>query len=271
PFLGVLPSNSVLGQGATITQNRLWGRFPQFTSLNIQGANTGRAIYHALQIKVDKRITRGLSVLWTYTFSKLLDNETTSVINPRKYRTVSNLDQTQIMRVAATYEFPWQFTGFLRQAAGGWSLSGYFIAESGLPLGVTHPNGRPLRIRNATKSGPVSERLGDQFDPATRRRVNPYFDTDAFVPLPSQYVVTPEPPRFDELRAPGVKSLNVSLFKTFPITERLRFQIRMEAQGVTNTPNFAAPGTNLSSIATFGVITSAGGSRQMQGSARIFF
>jgi hypothetical protein len=276
PFLGVLPANSVLGQGATVTQNRLWVRFPQFTGVTIQGANTGKAIYHALQLKVDKRLTNGLSVLWTYTFSKLIDSETTSVINPRKYRTVSSLDQTHIMRVAATYEFPWTFAGqgasrFLRQVAGGWSLSGYFIAESGIPLGVTHPNGRPVRLRNAALSGPVSERLGDRIDPVTRRPLNPYFDITAFAALPSQYVVSPEPARFDELRAPGVTSLNVSLFKTFPVKERLRLQLRMEAQGITNTPNFAAPGTNLSSLATFGVITAAGGSRQMQGSLRILF
>ena len=276
PFLNVLPANSVLGQGATITQNRLWARFPQFTNLNIQGSNTGKAIYHALQLKVDKRMTKGLTVVWTYTFSKLIDNETTSVVNPRKYRTVSSLDQTHLMRVAGTYEFPWQFRGqganrFLRQIAGGWSLSAYAAIETGLPLGVTHANGRPIRLRNPAKSGPVSDRLGDQFDPVTGRRLNPYFDINAFQALASQYVVTPEPPRFDELRAPGLSTMNVSLFKTFFILERFRLQLRMDGQGVTNSPNFAAPGTNLASLATFGVITSASGARQMQGSLRLYF
>jgi hypothetical protein len=276
PFLGVLPANTILGTGATITQNRLWVRYPQFTTVTIQGANTGKAVYHALQLKADKRMTKGLSVLWTYTFSKLIDNETTSVVNPRKYRTVSSLDQRHVMRVASTYEFPWQFTGqganrFLRQIAGGWALSGYFIAETGIPLGVTHANGRPIRLRNPAFSGPVSERLGDRLDPVTRRPVNPYFDINAFQTLPSQFVISPEPARFDELRAPGVTSLNVSLFKTFPIQERFRLQIRMEASGVTNTPNFGAPGTNMGSLATFGVITTAGGARQMQGSARVYF
>ncbi len=271
PFLNVLPSNSVLGQGATITQNRLWGRFPQFTNVTIQGANTGKAIYHALQTKLDKRITHGLSVLWTYSFSKLIDNETTSIVNPRRFRSVSGLDQKHIMRMAGTYELPWQFSGLKRHVAGGWSLSGYLTMETGTPLSITHPNGRPIRLRNAAKSGPASSRLGDQLDPTTRRPANPYFDTTSFAALPSQYVISPEPLRFDELRAPGVFGLNVSLFKAFPLRDRLRLQVRMDAQGITNTPNFAAPGTNLSSIATFGVITSAGGSRQLQGSARITF
>jgi hypothetical protein len=276
PFLGVLPANSVLGQGATITQNRLWVRFPQYTALNIQGVNSGKAIYHALQLKVDKRMTKGLTAQWNYTFSKLMDNETTSIINPRKYRTVSSLDQTSIMRMAATYELPWAFRkqGFgrvLEQIAGGWSLSGYFVVDSGLPLAITHVNGRPLRTGQAVKSGPVSERLGNQIDPVTRRPLNPYFNTSAFTPLASQFVVSPEPARFDELRAPGVRSLNASLFKTFPLTERVRLQFRIEAQGATNTPNFAAPGTNMSAPATFGVITAASGARRMQASARVIF
>ncbi|MBM3739429.1 MAG: carboxypeptidase regulatory-like domain-containing protein [Acidobacteria bacterium] len=275
PFLGVLPANSVLGQGATIVQSRLWPRFPQFTNVTLQGANTGRAIYHALQLKADKRMTRGLSVLWSYTYSKLIDNETTSVINPRKYRTVSSLDQRHIMRVAATYEFPWSFAGsgvnrILRQVAGGWAVSGYATGETGVPLGVTHPNGRPVRLRSPALSGPAGERLGDRLD-SSRRVANPYFDITAFAPLASQYVVTPEAARFDELRAPGSKTLNVSLFKTFPLNERFRLQIRMEASGVTNSPNFGAPGTNMASVATFGMITAASGARQMQGSARVYF
>jgi hypothetical protein len=277
PFLNVLPSTSTLGQGSTITQNRLWTRFPQFTSVTIQGANTGRAIYHGLQLKADKRLTRGLSVLWTYTFSKLFDNETTSLINERHYRAVSGNDQTHVMRLAASYSFPWQFAGpgmgkqLLKQVAAGWLLTGYAVAESGTPMSITHANGRPIRLRNAAKSGPVGERLGDQRDPATGRVLNPYFDIDAFQPLANQYVVSPEPPRLHELRAPGTKSLNLSLSKNFPIGERFKLQVRMESTGVTNTPTFSAPGTNMSSLSTFGVITSAGGSRSMQGSARVIF
>ena len=89
--------------------------------------------------------------------------------------------------------------------------------------------------------------------------------------LASQYVVAPDGPQLDDLRAPGTRSFNMALFKEFPIRERLRMQIRFDATGVTNTPNFAPPGTNMSQSATFGVISSATGSRTMQGSARVVF
>ncbi len=118
--------------------------------------------------------------------------------------------------------------------------------------------------------GSTGSRLGDRRE-AAGRILNPYFDINAFLPLPDQYPISPEPPALDDLRAPGTRSLNLALFKSFPIRERLKLEIRMEATGATNSPNFDGPGTNMSQAATFGVITSAGGSRAMQGSMRLVF
>jgi len=275
PFLNVFPATSTLGRGATITQNRLWVRFPQFTTLTMQGANTGRALYHSMQMKADKRLSHGLNVLFAYTFSRLMDNNTTSVINVRRYRSVSSFDQKHVMRLAFTYQLPFRFEGggmnlLWRQAIGGWALSGFTTFASGTPLSISHTNGRPYRIANPRLEGPVHERLGDKRD-ASGRVLNPYFRIDAFAPLPDQYTITPEPPALDELRAPGTRSLNLALFKSFPVRERFKLEVRMEATGATNTPNFGAPGTNMSQAATFGVISSAGGSRAVQGSARLVF
>ncbi|MCI0423967.1 MAG: hypothetical protein L0312_32940, partial [Acidobacteria bacterium] len=276
PFLGVFPPTSVLGQGSLITQNRLWARFPQFTSLTVHGANTGKAIYHGLQLKVEKRLTRGLNFLWNYTNSKLIDNNATSLINKRHYRSVSSFDQPQFMKLAFTYELPSHFSGSAwgkvwKQALGGWSFGGFLTFASGMPLSITHANGRPIRIRNPAKSGPIGERLGDRRDPVTGKVLNPYFDIDAFRPLPNQYTISPEPLFFDELRAPGTRIMSASLSKSFALRERLKLEIRAEASGVTNTPNFSAPGTDMSNAATFGVINSAGGARSMQMTARLAF
>jgi len=260
PFLGVFPATSTLGTGSTIIQRRLWPAFPQFTTLTMQGANTGRAIYHALQIKVEKRLTHGLNFIWTYTNSKLIDNYTTSIVNERHYRTVSEFDQAQVSRLAFTYQLPFHSGNPVgRRVVEGWSLGGFVTLASGLPLGISQTNGRPLRIRNAAKSGPIVSRL------------NAYFDTTAFVPLPNQYTISPEPPYLDELRAPGARSLSLSLIKVVQIRERLRAEIRVESTGFTNTPNFDAPGTNMSNAATFGVINSAGGARSMQMGFRMMF
>jgi len=260
PFLGVFPSTSTLGTGSTIIQRRLWPAFPQFTSLTMQGANTGRAIYHALHLKVEKRLTHGLNFIWTYSNSKLIDNYTTSIVNERHYRAISEFDQAQVSRLAFTYQLPFRSGSALgRRLVEGWSLGGFVNLNSGLPLSISQTNGRPIRTRNAARSGPIVNRL------------NAYFDTTAFVPLPNQYTISPEPPYLDELRAPGARSLSLSLIKVVQIRERLRGEVRVESTGFTNTPNFNAPGANMSNAATFGVINGAGGSRSMQMGFRMMF
>jgi hypothetical protein len=204
-----------------------------------------------------------------------MDNESTSLVNVRHYRTVSDQDIPHMVRLVATYEFPWQFKkqGWSRlfdQIAGGWFLSGYYVYEAGQALGVDDTNGRPIRLRNSALSGPVEDRLGDRTD-AQGNVLNPYFDTTAFASLPTQYMVSPEPPRYAELRAPATRSLNLSLFKTFSVGERFKVQFRADATGVTNTPSFSAPETDMSNPSTFGVINDAGGERQIQGSLRLLF
>ena len=164
------------------------------------------------------------------------------------------------MRLAFTCQLPFHSGNPLgRRVVEGWSLGGFVNLASGLPLSISQTNGRPIRIRNAAKSGPIVNRL------------TAYFDTTAFVPLPNQYTISPEPAYFAELRAPGTRSLSLSLIKVVQIRERLRAEIRVESTGFTNTPNFDAPATNMSNAATFGVITSAGGARSMQMGFRMMF
>ncbi len=279
PFFGIFPATSNLGTSSTIVQRQFWLGFPQFNSLTMEGANTGRALYHALQMRLDKRLTRGLNFVWHYTVSKLMDNNTTSLVNERHYRAISEFDQPQVMRLAFTYELPFgprrRLLGGTRGVLGkileGWAASGMMNLASGTPMTITHANGRPLRVANPRKSGPISERLGDQRDPATGRVLNPYFNVDAFLPLATQYMVSPEPPRLAELREPGARSLSVSLFKEVSVRERARVQFRADMFNATNTPNFAAPGNNMNQLAQFGVITSAGGARSMQMSLKVIF
>jgi hypothetical protein len=276
PFQGIFPATSTLGQGSTVTQSRFWVQYPQYTSLTVQGTNSGRASYNALQAKVEKRLSHGFSLLGSYTRSKLLQSNITSLVNTRHYRTVSSSDQPNVFRIAATYDFPWKFgpgswNRVLDKAAAGWSFTGMWVYNSGTPMGISQANGRPIRLRNASLGGSVESRLGDKRD-ASGTILNPYFDTTAFVPLPNQYTVSPEPPLFPELRNPPSRAVNISLFKTFSFYEHFMLQFRADAINLLNSPNFAGPGTNMSNTATFGVISSDnGGNRTMQCGLRLSF
>jgi hypothetical protein len=276
PFYGIFPATSTLGTSNKIAQNKLWSPYPQFNGITMSGVPTGMTIYHAGQVKVEKRLTHGLNFLSSYTFSKAIQNNTSSLNNVRHWRAVSPLDQKHSFNFAFTYSMPFQFKGgglhrLENQIFGGWAVSGLLAIGSGTPLSVTQSNGRPYRIANPSLGGSVSSRLGDGGFDSNGHLKNAYFNTYAFQALPSQYVITSDGPYLDDLRAPGSFGLSASLFKTFPIRERLKLQIRFDSMGLTNTPNFGAPGTNMSQLATFGQINSASGQRTMQASARLNF
>lgn len=279
PFLGIFDPTSSLGQGKTKAQSQFWKLYPQYTSLTMQGANTGRAIYHGMQSKVERRFSRGFSLLVSHAWSKLMDNNTTSWVNTRDYRSVSSQDRRQLLRISAVYELPFgpgrtflpASKGVVARLLEGWMLNTYFGASSGSPLQITQSLGRPVVVSNPAKNGPVGDRLGLQQDPVTGKPLNPYFDTTAFVPLANQWTISPTSPYLDWLRGPGSWNLNLSAVKNMNITEDVRFQLRIDATNATNSVHWGNPGTNMSSAATFGVITSGGGGRGMQVGARLSF
>jgi hypothetical protein len=278
PFYGIFPAQVSMGSSKTIAQRQLWLAYPQYTSVTQNASNTHVTVYHAVQLSLEKRLTHGLSALANYSGSKMIENNITSLVNTRHYRCISDMDTPHVVNVAFVYDLPFgpgqpwlTAPGPLGKIIGGWTLSGRFRYESGNPLSISDSNGRPIRIRNAAKSGAIEKRLGDQVDPVTRQVLNAYFDTTAFVSLPTQYMVSPEPPYFGELRSPPSRSLSASLVKRVRVRERLSLDARLDATNLTNTPNWGSPGTNMADKSTFGVINSAGGNRTMQLAFRAVF
>jgi hypothetical protein len=277
PFYGRIPATRPLGASARIAQRQLWVRFPQYSGVSVRGFNTSTIVYHALQLNFEKRYSNGLTLLWNHSISKMFDNNITSLINERHYRTISGMDRPHIMNLAFVYEMPfgkqrtWVQNGWLSHVAGGWSVSGRAYYGSGAPLSISDANGRPIRLYNAAKSGPVKERLGDKVDPVTKEVLSPYFDTKAFQSLPTQFMVSPEPPVFAELRAPSSRGLDLTLMKRFTFRERWNVDLRADAENALNIVNFGAPGTNMASKGTFGVIQTAGSPRIIQLTLRATF
>jgi hypothetical protein len=89
-------------------------------------------------------------------------------------------------------------------------------------------------------------------------RGRPYFDPFAFAPVTDPRFGTSG---FNSLRGPGVANWDFGLFREFAVSERWRLQFRAEAFNFTNTPHFANPGTNVSSMSLFpdGTIRDLGG------------
>jgi hypothetical protein len=117
---------------------------------------------------------------------------------------------------------------------GGWSLS---------PI-ATWRSGRYLTFGGMSVSGdPRIE------DPGPNR----WFNTSVFSILPA-YTPRSNPWLYSGLTGPGLLNIDASLVKSFSLTERFRFNLRMDSFNVLNSMTWADPSTSVTS-STFGQST----------------
>jgi hypothetical protein len=72
-----------------------------------------------------------------------------------------------------------------------------------------------------------------------------YFNPLAYAPVTTVSFGTGG---FDQLRGPGTDNFDMSIFRSFRITERFKLQFRVESMNVANTPHFGNPGSNVSNL-----------------------
>jgi hypothetical protein len=132
-------------------------------------------------------------------------------------------------------------SGVAASIAGGWQLNGVFSAYSGAPFTVS--------ASGASLNAPGSTQRADLVKPTAAKLGGitplPFFDVFAFAPVTDVRFGTSG---FNNMRGPGVVNLDLSLFRTFKLTERFALQFRAEALNATNTPHFSNPGSNVSNL-----------------------
>ena len=84
-------------------------------------------------------------------------------------------------------------------------------------------------------------------------------------------MITLEPLRYAWLRGPRGTYANLTAYKTFHLRERLHLELRGEANNVLNHPIFGNPAIDMNNPMTFGTITSAGGTRNVNISVKFKF
>jgi hypothetical protein len=241
--------------------------------------------YHALQTTLNRRFSRGLLLKSAYTWSKAIDEATYSDWTeflwnaPSVYgrnRALASHDTPHNFQLALVYELPfgpgkpWATSGTSSRILGGWQLNGTFSAYSGRPFTLT-ASGASLNMpgnqQTPDQTKDEVEIFGKVGDAGT------YFDTTAFARVTEV--------RFgnvgrNSMRGPGQTNLDLSLFRTFALTESVGLQFRAEAFNVTNTPHFNNPNGNVNSQ-NFGKILSTdanwamGRSRQFRFGLRMTF
>ncbi|HSE21853.1 MAG TPA: TonB-dependent receptor [Pyrinomonadaceae bacterium] len=286
PFFGQVPRSSSLGD-PTIPLAQLLKPFPRFTTVSLYRNNVGNTSYNALQAKLEKRFSRGLSFLVSYTRSKLID-EASSVfdasiltgpvanfpvadsLNRRLECDVSTGDLPNVFVTSFTYELPFgrgksfRPGGIVEAVLRDWELSGVITLQSGLPLAVTQVTNFNAFAGFGTQR---PNRIEDPNLPSSEQSAARFFNTGAFSVAPQFTLGTSSR---NPVRGPHYRNADVAIIRRFPFGEMRNVEFRTEIFNLTNTPPLGAPNVVLGS-AGFGSITSAGDPRVLQFGLRVNF
>lgn len=274
PYYGQIPPSSSLG-GPTITRQQLLRAFPKFTNVALFRDNVGDSEYEAVQAKLEKRFSRGLTFSFAYTFSKLIDDASTyfsqtiftgpaltsigaaDAFHRRLERDVSSGDIPRVFSAGWVYQVPrwWRISG--------WEMGGLVRVQSGDAVPVTQATNNLSAFGYAVQR---PNRVGNPNDFSTRSATE-WFNKAAFTPA-GQFVIGNS--SRNPVRGPGLQNADVMVGKTFRIAERLSFEFRAEAFNVSNTPPLNDPNGSFGSAA-FGTITSAGNPRDFELAGKIHF
>jgi len=255
--------------------------FPDIQDTSQQTNNGGYSNYNALLLKLEKRMSNGLSLLASYTWSHSLDNASDANLgsqhagdtfrDPRHLNWEygnSDFDVRNRFVASALYEisvgkgraFGSNLNPFMNAVIGGWMVNAIWTWQSGYwytPFGINDSCFCNDGNANSLRPDVV---LGQSVDNAPR---NPqeWFNINAFT------ADVPSGRHGDAGRniilGPGLINVDLGIHKDFPVTERARFQFRAEFFDVTNHPNFDKPVLQMSNP-NFGVIQDSLTAREIQ-------
>ena len=259
-------------------------RYPDIGSIS-GTATWGYGNYAGLTAKLEKRLSKGLQFVTAYTYGHALANSGTTLSGSNGLYLKNPLDWSSSYASASwdirhnfttglTYDIPFgkgkqygsNVNGLVDAIAGGWQLNSILTFHTGQPFTLRangcqgvfsgcspdsvnglDPNGAPANGRNP----------GEWFN--TAAVTAPAFLTQGSLGLQTNY-------------GPPTRNVDLSLFKTFNMTERFHLQFRAESFNIGNTPQFSVPDNTLGD-ANFGKVTSTGtgSERHVQFALRFLF
>ncbi len=272
--LGVHNSPTVILPPGVNQTNYL--RFPNL-SQNAEFLSSGAdSNYRSLQTAYEHRFSGGFSLNANYTWGKCMSDDIGKTGLGPGYRaewlpgfgirgdyTLCAADATHLVHVFGEYAFPFgkgqsllrHANGLVNTVAGGWIFAYNYVYESGLPFTVGCPT--------ATSSdfGCNALFVPGQNPYAGPHNQNQWLNPSAFAQPPAatqvgqtSYAVLGGAAY--QLRGPGIKNLDASLFKRFSFTESKQLEFRAEAFNLTNSVDFGNPSQlNFNNLTNFSKIT----------------
>lgn len=231
--------------------------FPQLATIDMVNS-TANSNYSSLQVQLRQTLWKGLTGTFNYTWGHAIDDTSdvrntvpTNSYDLRNERGSSTFDVRQIVTSFVSYQVP-QWAPFAPRLTKGWQVNSLFTFHSGSPLNI---------LAGTNRSGTGENR--DRVDVVG----NPFTGFSNAIPnsLAIQYITkaafaNPAAGTFgnigrDAIDGPGFGSVDFSVFKKIPITERIVSDFHVEIFNLFNRTNYANPNVTFSS-SSFGQITS---------------
>lgn len=282
--------------------------FPNYKTITDAYGNVANSNYNSLQVTVNQRAYKGLNFMFNYIWSKAIDDGGTfrsGYAIPAAYSTdgkawkvdriergVSTTNQPQHVIATGVWSLPFGAQGLgsgnniVRALASNFKFSGILQIYSGSPLAITGSSCQVNPAENTcnptvepgfTGPGRINGKWGQGATPTSSPS---YLNANAFVPIAtltasgSPYAYT-----FGDaartapfgMYGPGNYDIDISLRRSFGITERAHMTFEGDLYNVTNHTQFLVGGTTFGST-SFGTVSGqANSSRDAQLSVRLDF
>jgi hypothetical protein len=282
--------------GFTGTLAQAMRRFPQYQGVGQYLSNFGLSNYNSLQITATRHFSKGLAVLFAYTFSKAISDvinqvdggeSAQDVYNRGLERSVAEFNIPQFMKLTWIYELPFgkgrhfDMGGVANALLGGWNVTGVHNYRSGSTIAVSMGGYRSDALFNGTirpdsiPGAPAVLKSGS-LNVANANTSMQYLNPAAFavVPLTPNGVPTrlgTAPRYLPNVRGPHYLGEDFGVEKKFMFKESRYFEIRCDAFNAFNRAGLGGPTTDVTSP-LFGKITGVQqGPRNIQLSLRLVF
>ncbi|MGA9718103.1 MAG: carboxypeptidase-like regulatory domain-containing protein [Acidobacteriaceae bacterium] len=294
----VLPAtNPFYGQ----SQVPLWvalSPYPQFnngsfgTGVGINGYPGASSTYNSLQTKFEKRLSHHLSSITSFTWGKLLTDDSQTPLafvgyhsagpqdwrNLNLERAVSSQDVRFQFNSQVSYDLPigtgraLNLQGLFNSLLGGWTVNAIVYLSDGVPIAPPTGTGNPY----------FNQRVDLSCNPASGapHRAAQWFNYTCFSQPGSMFQPGTAPAYLANLRTDGAHSADVSLYKAFQLPHENNLRLEISSYNVSNTVQYGYPNvfwnpdevSDPTVMAGFGQVTNAANTpRQFQFGARYTF
>lgn len=292
-----LPSTSAFYGQATVPEWLGLEPYPQYSNggpnsgVGMDGYPVGKTQYNSLQTKVEKRLSNHWTTLMTYTWGKIMTNDSAPPLSfvgyhgvgaPQDWRNlnlehaVSPQDVTNQFNWQLSYDLPagkgraWNLNGWQNQAFGNWTINTIVYLSGGVPINVPTGTGDPW----------FNQRVDQVCNPArgAPHTAAEWFNYTCFAQPASNFYPGNSKAYMSNVRTAGARDLDASVYKNFPIAGERVLRFEIAAYNLTNTKQLGYPGVfwnpspTPDNMAGFGQITGdANTPRQFQVAARFSF